>query len=96
MLKRLIAFDVWFRPYVDMKRWFLRLLFWRIIDQPNQKICAQSILLSLNHTHPIQSQMVVHLVIKIARVSKRKRVFLALKMEDHSCSSPFMAATNAR
>ena len=54
VVKRLIAFDPWLGANINMKRWFLHLLFWCVIHQSNQKICVQSILLSLNHTHPIQ------------------------------------------
>jgi hypothetical protein len=67
VLEGLIPFDARFGPYIDMERFiprFPRLLFCRLIHQSNQKISAQSILLSLNHTHPIQLLMPVEMVIK--------------------------------
>jgi hypothetical protein len=75
---------------------FPRLLFCRLIHQSNQKISAQSILLSLNHTHPIQSEMPLHLVINIPRESMEKYLFLAVEKSIHSSSSSAMAPTNAR
>ncbi len=67
VLKGLIAFDFRLRAYINMKRRFLHLLLGCVIHQSNQKISAQSILLSLNHTHPIQCEMPLHLVINIPR-----------------------------
>jgi hypothetical protein len=94
VFKGRIAFDSWTTSDINMERVFL--LFRNLIHQSNQKICAQSILLSLTHTHPIQLPMVVHLVIKIPRELMRQMAFFATEMMIHSCSSPFMAATNAR
>ena len=60
-----------------MERRFL--LFGNLIHQSNQKIRAQSILLSLTHTHPIQSSIGVELVINVPRRILPKSGFLGVK-----------------
>jgi hypothetical protein len=77
VFKGRIAFDSWTTSDINMERRFL--LFRNLIHQSNQKICAQSILLSLTHTHPIQPSIGVEMVINVPRRILAKSGFLGVK-----------------
>jgi len=47
----LVVLYLWCFSYIDVE---FTIFFWLIINQSQKEILAQSILLSLNHTHPIQ------------------------------------------
>jgi len=94
VFKGRIAFDSWAASNINVERWFL--LFRNLIHQSNQKIRAQSILLSLTHTHPIQSSIGLEMVINVPRRILLKTGFLGGEtgVAIHSLS-PFMAVTKS-
>ena len=76
VFKGRIAFDSWAPSNINMERRFL--LFRNLVHQSNQKVRAQSILLSLTHTHPIQPSNGVEMVINVPRSILLKSGFLGV------------------
>jgi|TARA_B110000459_G_scaffold202150_1_gene254521 hypothetical protein len=53
-----------------MKQWIF--FFHAVFHQSNKEISVQSVLLSLNHTHPIQPEIRIEMVMKVPRANLLK------------------------